>query len=335
MIKIEDIKRSCDRFNELCNKPRLSSDFSMFLRTKSQHSFIIDLYTFWEREIKRLLKDYIMKYQNIIVNDEFIKSYIKKSIQSNRYQRDSFIDNISTSEFSINLDILLHSNNLKYTELISLIKLIHPSNQDISFSEFCNKSIIFKKQVDDIKNLNIPKENGSAIDIEAFINLIVEDRNSLSHSGHIVNAYSHEQQLALIDFFYTIYGLVDEYLFYLMHKDSLRQPEIHLHKIYRENQYNETAIIKVDFRNFSKGETFIIRNSENNIFYRVKIVKIKNENKKTCRVFPKNGIRTLEVNSQIKLKRCNLSKYELHSIDILSSNELSLNPKVVLKYSGQ
>ena len=182
-----------------------------------QRNFIISLYSIWETYIKNKLYDVYMKNEDILYNEEFIKKYFEKTF-SKKYTIKIFMDNISDAH--IKKEILFDSNNLSWYEFENFINAI---GFDISRlkSNLTNRdeldklsSIFMERGITPLYNQKNNEKDIKMKRIVGYIQLIVENRNQISHNfdTDLPENINKKKALIFIHFIKVLTGEIEQFI---------------------------------------------------------------------------------------------------------------------------
>lgn len=301
------------------------------LYKKAAHKNItISIYTFWENYCKELIYSYYENYKKIILNKRFLINYFQH-VQEKPYTRKLFINSIDENKINITKENLCHSNNLSFEELKSLFKRIMFNIGD--FEKHMND---FPKLEDTVNQLQIqgiaPIYKGNKVKynvadhVEGYLNLIVENRNSVSHQYEIVEIYNSTQFELILEFIRSLTLLIFEYC----ESQLIKKADIAGEKVYKRlfpigviksNSGGNTAIIGIrntSKRSLTKDTNLYYFDKQKSVYKILNIVKIVQDGEEKKEVLPLETY-SLEVQTNAALKKTN-NKFFI--CDLLpSSNE--------------
>lgn len=293
-------------------KKLTGSDIPLFKQSLHK-SLTIALYTFWENFCKKLIYDCYTRYKKILVDKDFLINYFE-NIQEKSYTRQLFLKSIEDNKFHIKIDNLCYSNNLSFNELKSLFKrLLFDTNEfakhvdrfsklDIAILELRNNAII--PEFKEIKSTHDTIEC-----FEAYINLLVENRNKVAHQYIIDEIYTLEQFESILNFIRVATLLVFEFCTsQILKKAQLKGEKIHKRIfplcIIKSNSCNKTGIVGI--RNTTKR--IIKQNSnlywydkEKEIFRILHIIKIVRNGITSSEILPLDAC-SIEVDTNASIK---------------------------------
>lgn len=294
-----------------------------FLREKATKSFIIDIYTFWESTIKKKIFDTLEKNSNLLLSEAFISNYSKDVLSGNSFVKELYVKSFREKKLFISEKILCNSNNLGYESLFKLISKIFLGTSKEELKIFLMNANKLNKAITQLKNTVVAKED-SSFDVEGYLNIIVNKRNSISHSYEEDLRYNKEQRDALLDF---IEKLIISLFIFIESKIISKKIELSHNHIYlpvenviKCNKAYDYGILCIDFEGFTGDSkplendyyieyALIIEKGEVeyplNFYEKIDISGIKNENENTCRIFPTSGKRTISFFSNLIIKRTN------------------------------
>ncbi len=284
----------------------------------------IEIYTFWENFCKELVYDCYSKYKKIIIDKDFLVGYFEH-VQEKSFIRRLFLESIDDNKIDIKKEILCASNKLNFKQLNELF-------QRIRFS--CND---FKKHVNDFKKLDraiirlkeeciFPKfkeikSSPSTLEyLEAYLDLIVENRNKVAHQYNIDEIYTLEQFEVILDFIKIVVFIVFEFCVSQIIKKSKDKQEVISKRIFplcviRSNSAEKTAIIGI--RNntrkvINKDTQLYFYDKSKNIYRMTNILKIVEDGKECYEMLPINSY-SVEIDTHAAVKTKN-NRFEIHKI---------------------
>lgn len=254
----------------------------------------IEIYTFWENFVKNIIYNCYLNYKKILVDKKFIKKFLQQ-VNEKSYSRNLFLKNIEDNRFNITIDNLCHSNNLNYKELQSLFKRIMFDSNELEkhIQEFPGLS----ESIECLKNSAItPTFNECEINkdtsgyVEAYLNLIVENRNSVAHQYQISEIYSINQFKHILKFIELLTLVVFEFCSSQLLKLGMAKKEKISNTLYpvqviRGKSKDMNALLWVRNscnKSISKNEIIYLLDKTKNIYRVGKIITIKNECREVC-----------------------------------------------------
>ncbi|MDR2059355.1 MAG: hypothetical protein LBP66_04390 [Lactococcus lactis] len=200
--------------------------------------YIITLYTIWETTIIDTMKDIYNKYSSLFQEKDFIFRYLEQVFTDRRLKQDfqkSISNKINYNFNQINVEYLIDSNNLWYTNLIAFFKIYNFDTQIFSkyfmeddallniVKELNSSSVNLKLlPVEEEKyNALIFKDNTDSndqekkfsLELQGYINYLVNQRNSYAHKyKKAYSRFSYYEFDLLFRFFYQLFKLLDRYV---------------------------------------------------------------------------------------------------------------------------
>ncbi|MGG0033300.1 HEPN domain-containing protein [Priestia megaterium] len=230
------------------------------LYKKSVHKNLsIAIYTFWENFAKNLIYNCYDNYKKILVDKKFLINFFQH-IQEKPFARQLFLKSIDDNKINITIDNLCYSNNLNFKELKSLFKRVM-FNAD-EFGKHVEEFPQFNEVIEELKiNAVDPvfekvKSRYEAIEyLEAYLNLLVENRNTVAHQYQITQIYTLDQFEAILKFIKIVTLIVFEFCgSQLLTKAKERGEIVYKRllplKVIKSNSSGQTAIIGI--RNISQ-----------------------------------------------------------------------------------
>lgn len=302
----------------------LHEDEAILFKKSYNKNLIIEIYTFWENFCKELIYDCYCKYKKIIIDKDFLVNYFEH-VQEKSFVRKLFLESIDDNKIDIKKDTLCASNNLNFDQLNDLFKRVRFSKND--FVKHVGGSKNLEKVVKCLQNRSIyPKFNEikskrSTIEyVEAYLNLIVEDRNRVAHQYNIVDFYNLEQFQSILDFMKEITFIIFEFCMSQLIKKSNKMDENISKRIFpicviRSNSGDKTAIIgiKNNTKNIiNKDMQLYFYDKNKNIYRMVKILRIVRNEKEYLEMLPTHSY-SIEVNTNASIKTTN-NRFKIYKI---------------------
>lgn len=291
-LELKEIKEKII-LNEKILKTLNGKDKQLF--KKSLHkNLTIEIYTFWENFAKNLIYECYLNYKKILVDTRFIKKFLQQ-VNEKSYSRNLFLKNIEENRFNITKENLCHSNNLNYNELESLFKrVMFDSNE---FYKHVEEFPGLQESIDCLKeNDIIPTfdEIDISTDVteymKAYLNLIVENRNSVAHQYQITEIYNIDQFKFILEFIEILTLVVFEFCSSQLLKLGLLKKEkvsniLYPIKVIRSKSKDKNALLWV--RNscnklIKKDEYIYVLDKSKNIYRLAKILTIMNKDTEDC-----------------------------------------------------
>ncbi|ETT45728.1 hypothetical protein C162_20381 [Paenibacillus sp. FSL R7-269] len=272
-------------------------DASLFKKS-SHKNLIIEIYTFWENFSKKIVFSYFENYKKILVDKNFLVNYFQH-VQEKSYTRKLFLNSIDENKFNITPENLCYSNNLNFKELKSLFQRIMFNENE--FAKHTENHKELETALEDLKNNQIVpifkdiKTRYEVIEyVEAYLNVLVENRNIVSHQYQLVEVYTLKQFESILNFIKIMSSLVYEYcesqlLIKAIEKEELVCKRIFPLRVYKGNSRGQTAIIAI--RNsfhkiITKDTKLYCYDRANKIFRKVEIIKIFKFEKEHYEILP-------------------------------------------------
>ncbi|MDR1822636.1 HEPN domain-containing protein [Lactococcus lactis] len=200
--------------------------------------YIITLYTIWETTIIDTMKDIYNKYSSLFQEKDFIFRYLEQVFTDRRLKQDfqkSISDKINYNFNQINVEYLIDSNNLWYTNLIAFFKIYNFDTQIFSkyfmeddallniVKELNSSSVNLKLLPVEEEKYNALKfkdntdsndqEKKFSLELQGYINYLVNQRNSYAHKyKKAYSRFSYYEFDLLFRFFYQLFKLLDRYV---------------------------------------------------------------------------------------------------------------------------
>ncbi|MBZ1540610.1 hypothetical protein J6K67_04675 [Leuconostoc mesenteroides] len=312
--QIQEIIHNNDFFEELTTNPKNNDELISFLREKATTTAIIDAYTVWETNAKDLIFQCLKENRFQLVTDDFIRKYATDIFSENGMIKEAFSNSIQKSlrlnKTYISKEVICSSNNLNYKSLLKILNRVFPTLKHETFDNFLRSCKDLINSTDSLTNLGIAKQEAPFV-VDGFLQLIVSERNSISHSHSFEHFFNYDQRVALINFINQLLLSLKDFLSNQLINDKIEQniqhSELEITQIIKCNSTTEdNAIITLNFKNYAgnsnpQNSVFYLKindgektDKKQSFFYKaIKIKEIRNINRNKCRVFPKNGKRSL------------------------------------------
>lgn len=249
-------------------------------------NLVIEIYTFWENFSKSIIYDCYSNYKKLLVDKRFLVRFFK-SVNEKSYVRQLFLKNIEENKLNITIENLCYSNNLNFRELELLFKRVM-----FDVNDFYKHIDGFPGLQEAIKNLQessiepVFEEVKSRYDtreyVEAYLDLLVSNRNCVAHQYKIIEIYSIEQFQYILDFIKIMVLVVVEFTTSQLLKKSIIKKEIvsnilHPIKVIKSNSNNSSAILWVrnsSSESINKNERFYYYDRVKKIYRMANILKV-------------------------------------------------------------
>lgn len=202
-----------DTFNIKAAERILENKLNFVIR----RNFTISLYTIWETYIKSILYDIYIQNEEVIYNEKFLKNYFEK-VFTNRHTNKKFIDNLSNAD--VQKEILLSSNNLNwyvFSDFITLLgfEISNLKSRLINSNDISSTlKVLDNYGITPLYNEKNTEDNLTMKHLVGYINLIVEERNQISHnfSPYFSNNIDYIKAKAFVNFMKTFIREIDKFL---------------------------------------------------------------------------------------------------------------------------
>lgn len=257
-------------------------------------NLVIEIYTFWENFSKSIIYDCYFNYKKLLVDKRFLVNFFK-NVNEKSYVRQLFLKNIEENKLNITIENLCYSNNLTFKELESLFKRVM-----FDVNDFYKHIDGFPELQETIKSLQdssiepVFEEVKSRYDtreyVEAYLDLLVNNRNSVAHQYKITEIYSLEQFQDIFNFIKIMVLVVVEFVTSQLLKKGLIKKEIvsnllHPVKVIRSNSNNKSAILWVrnsSCKSINKNEKFYYYDRAKKIYRMANILTVLDKDKNDC-----------------------------------------------------
>lgn len=292
---------------------------------KSVHkNLIIEIYTFWENYVKKIMYNCYENYKKIIVDREFIVNYIQQ-VQEKSYTRQLFLASLDENKLNITIENLCYSNNLNYKELNSLFKRLLFKVDD--FNKHIDKHPALDRVINELKLsgidpvFKIVKSRYETSEyVEAYLNLLVENRNIVAHQYELTDIYNLAQFEKIRDFVKELADILYEYCGSQLIKKAKQKSECIYKrflpiKVIKGNSAGKTAIIgirNISLRKIGKDSKLYCYDKNKDIYRTLSIINLKKENKECNEILPLESY-SMEVytNTSLNNKYKNFIIYDL------------------------
>ena len=296
------------KFDEIISNVEISE--KRFIENILKENFIITLYTVWESNIKSILFNHLTTYADTIFTDEFIKMFYRTILNSTNYVKDRYLDSLTENEIKITKEYYLSTNNLWFDILIELIQRIYPEASKENLIKFQKLNTKIQKCIAELESSSVEKfseKNPNPNGLEGYIDSLVNNRNSLAHSGFCSEYVNIDDMKKFFDFIDNVLILVEMYLKYLYIQRTVDNDKyVNLSKILLESTTTSAkSIVEITFNseqvkviNEKKplSSEWCVKHDE--LVYPVQICTIRNEQEESIQELPDNGHVTLEVQSE-------------------------------------
>lgn len=304
--EFEEIKKILKLNNKLLDN---IDDALIPLYLKSvQKTTILSLYTTWESIIKEVLFQGYKKYKTLVLTEEMLKDSVAKSL-SKRYLKDNFFENLLEKKIEITKENLCSSNNLKRSELIELLKINGYKYQEII--EYFNDLEFLRSYLDNCQEkglfpiYNEKRPSDIFEKIIGYIDLLVEERNKISHVYEIDTRLSIEQLEVIIEIVEETIKIILDFISVELLKKSFDSDELKIYeslnllKIYTENRPLSDknfvfALENISSKKLKQSDILYFFNEEDRKCFPVQMREIKNEAKEL--------IEEIEVGAKVSIK---------------------------------
>lgn len=285
-----------------------------FIENILKENFIITLYTVWESNIKNILFNHLTIHAETIFTDEFIKMFYRTILNSTNYVKDRYLDSLTENEIKITKEYYLSTNNLWFDILIELIQRVYPEASKENLIKFQKLNPKIQKCIAELESSSVGKyseKNPNPIGLEGYIDSLVNNRNSLAHSGLCSESVNISDMKKFFDFIDNVLILVEMYLKNLYIQRTVDNDKyVKFSNVLRESidarsiveiTFDSTQVKFINEKKALSSEWYV---KYDELVYPVQICTICNEQEEWIQELPDNGHVTLEVRSEyIKIKR--------------------------------
>ena len=322
--QIQEIIHNNDFFEALTANPANNDELVSFLREKATTTVIIDAYTVWESNAKELIFQCLKENRFQLVTDDFIKKYATDIFSENSIIKEAFSKSIQKSlkqnKTYISKEVICSSNNLNYKSLLKILNRVFPTLKHETFDNFLRSCKDLISSTDTLTNLGLAKQESPFV-VDGFLQLIVSERNSISHSHAFEHFFNYDQRIALINFINQLLLSLKDFLSSQLINDKIEQnvqhSELEIAQIIKCNSTTkDNSLITLNFKNYSgnsdpQNSVFYLKindgektDKKESFFYKAIIInEIRNIHQNKCRVFPKNGKRSLSFTCNHMIKK--------------------------------
>ncbi|KXT59194.1 hypothetical protein SORDD05_01711 [Streptococcus oralis] len=300
------------KFDDIISNVEISE--KRFIENILKENFIITLYTVWESNIKSILFNHLTTYADTIFTDEFVKMFYRTILSSTNYVKDRYLESLTENEIKITKEYYLSTNNLWFDTLIELIQRIYPEASKEELLKFQKLNTKIQNCIDNLESSSVGKfseKNPNPNALEGYIDSLVNNRNSLAHSGLCSESVNIDDMEKFFDFIDNVLILVKMYLKnlyiqrtvdndkYVKFSNVLREP-IDARSIV-EITFDSEQVKFINDKNALSSEWYV---KHDELVYPVQICTICNEQEESIQELPDNGHVTLEVWSEyINIRR--------------------------------
>lgn len=307
-VQENDFYKNIDTFNDIISNVEESEKW--FIKKILKQNFIITLYTVWESNVKSILFNHLTTYSDTIFTDEFLKMFYRTILSSTNYVKDRYLESLTENEIKITKEYYLSTNNLWFDTLIELIQRVYPEASKENLIKFQKLNTKIQKCITELESSSVEKfsgKNPNPNGLEGYIDSLVNNRNSLAHSGFCSEYVNIDDMKKFFDFIDNVLILVEMYLKYLYIQRTVDNDKyVNLSKILLESTtISAKSIVEITFN----SEQVKVINEKNplssewcvkydELVYPVQICTIRNEQEESIQELPDNGHVTLEVQSE-------------------------------------
>lgn len=291
-------------------------------------SIIISVYAVWESFVKDRISDFYRNNRNYLYNQTFVRNYIEAAINTSHTKtillESIIIDASNQLCIDIKKEILCASNNMKLSEFFNILKKI---NIDVEVlknninnthaSCYVNLRNLIGKLID----LGLPIQKNKTIDsLEEFFNILVDARNSISHTFICNESFTSEQLECFIEIIKCMEEIINRALNFeqkkleIAHNSKCLAPII-FKEVIRSNtgDKNCSAILHVitDKSILKKGGYIFIKKGDN--LFVCKILRIKDEEMTDVDETRSNCDYTLELDTDLTIRK-RAETYNMYSV---------------------
>ena len=254
---------------------------------------IISIYASWESFVKDRIIDFYTNNHLYLYNQEFIKNYINAAI-SNSYTKTMLLESIIIKDsnqlfIDIKKEILCASNNMKLSEFFNILSKINIDINVLKKNINDNNASCYvnlRNNIEKLINLGLPIQKNKTINsLEEFFDILVDARNSISHSFSCNESYTARQLEYFVEIIKCMKDIVNRSLDFeqkklkVINNSECLSPLI-FKAVIKSNlgNGNNSAILHIATNeNILKTDNYVIIKKDD-VMYVCKILKNRNKN---------------------------------------------------------
>lgn len=309
--QLKDIQEIID-LNKKIQQQLNGKELRLFKNTLHKN-LVIEIYTFWENFAKNVIYNCYFNYKKILVDKRFLVNFFK-NVNEKSYVRQLFLKNIEENKLNITMENLCHSNNLNFKELESLFKRVMFDINDFykHIDGFPGLDSSIQDLIDSFVEAEFEEVKGryeSKEYVEAYLNLLVDKRNSVAHTYEITEIYSIDQFEKILNFIKNIVLLVIEFCTSQLLKKGLANNEkvsdiLYPVRVIKSNS-KECGIIWIrnsSNRIMKKNDKFYCLDKSKKIYRMADVVRALDSKKSECEELIPFKDYTLEIKTASSIK---------------------------------
>lgn len=288
-------------------------------------SIIISIYAIWESFVKDRISDFYKNNHNYLYNQTFIRNYIEVAI-SNSYTKAMLLESVLINDtnqlfLDIKKEILCASNNMKLCDCFNILGKINIDVDMLKNNINNNHASCFvnlRNLIERLIDLGLPIQKKKTIDsLEEFFKILVDARNSISHTFTCNETFTQEQLECFIEIIKCMEEIINRSLNFeqkkleIVHNQTCLTPII-FKEVIKSNTGNEnnSAILHVVTNtNILKTDNYIVIKKDDSMFVG-RILRIKDKDSKDVNETKLNCDYTLELDTDLvirkNMKACNI-----------------------------
>ncbi len=288
-------------------------------------SIIISIYAIWESFVKDRISDFYKNNHNYLYNQTFIRNYIEVAI-SNSYTKAMLLESVLINDtnqlfLDIKKEILCASNNMKLCDCFNILGKINIDVDMLKNNINNNHASCFvnlRNLIERLIDLGLPIQKKKTIDsLEEFFKILVDARNSISHTFTCNETFTQEQLECFIEIIKCMEEIINRSLNFeqkkleIVHNQKCLTPII-FKEVIKSNtgNGNNSAILHVVTNtNILKTDNYIVIKKDDSMFVG-RILRIKDKDSKDVNETKLNCDYTLELDTDLvirkNMKACNI-----------------------------
>lgn len=301
------------------------------LRNGIRENSIISLYTIWESFVKGVIFETIFYNQGLLNNDYTLTKMISK-VNSNNFLSSSFYK-LEQNNIVLTKNVLTHSNNMSMNAFYCILEDFKFERNDLfshinigprtdSFSKITLNQLKVNAPINTIDsndNLKLPRDPSDLVKFyHEKIFELVKFRNIAAHSDNRNEIWSLDSISTMADILKSLMITIDEYLIGQIIKRTiaLSSDTDGVKKINTTNVYPKYSALEINPPENIRGRNindfiFFAKDRQRKIFREIKVEKLKNLRRNTCKNIPKTGLCSVQINA-IDLWSLKKNKEELY-----------------------
>lgn len=291
-------------------------------------SIVISIYAIWESFIKDRISDFYRNNRNYLYNQTFLRNYIDIAI-STSYTKMMLLESIKVDDsnqlyIDIKKEILCASNNMKLSEFFNILNKVDIDVNALKNNINDNHASCYlnlRNLIEKLINLGLPIQKNKTVDsLEEFFNILVDARNSISHTFVCNETFTSDQLECFIEIIKCMEEITNRTLIFKQKKLEISDnPQYLTPIIFKEviksntGDGNCSAILHVvTNKNILKKDDYIFIKKGDNLFV-CRILRIKDEEMTDVDETRPNCDYTLELDTDLTIRK-RAETYNIYSV---------------------